>query len=75
MKQSRKASLIESIANVTIGFGVGVVSNLLVLPLFGFHPSLFDATSMSLWFTVISVVRSFTLRRSFEALRVGGWLI
>ena len=58
MKQSRLMSLVESLVNVLVGYGVGVATQMAVFPLFG------------LIFTVVSIVRSYALRRSFEALRV-----
>jgi hypothetical protein len=58
MKQSRLMSLVESLANVLVGYGVAVATQMVVFPLFG------------LIFTAVSIVRSYALRRSFEALRV-----
>jgi len=58
MKQSRLMSLAESLANVLVGYGVAMVTQMLVFPLFG------------LIFTAVSIVRSYALRRGFEALLV-----
>jgi hypothetical protein len=71
MKQSRTMSLVESVANVAIGYGVAVVAQIVVFPLFGLHASLAENMTMGAIFTVVSIVRSFTLRRVFEALRFG----
>lgn len=70
MKQSRAMSLVESIANVAIGYGVAVLSQMLVFPLFGISASLRDNLLIGLVFTAISIARSFMLRRIFEAIRV-----
>ena len=40
MKQSRLMSLVESIANVIVGFGVAVVTQILIFPIFGLHTTL-----------------------------------
>ena len=64
--QSRRASLVEAVANVLIGLGIAVLSNLLVLPLFGLHPTVAEATYIGLIFTVISLARSYVLRRVFN---------
>ena len=63
MKQSRRGSAIESAINVGIGYGVSVVANILVLPMFGMYPSLADSLAIGLVFTVISLVRSYAIRR------------
>ena len=46
-----------------IGYGVSVVANILVLPMFGMYPSLADSLAIGLVFTVISLVRSYAIRR------------
>lgn len=68
MSQSRRHSAIESVANVAIGYGVSVASNAVILPAFGFNVSLADNLLIGLWFTAISIVRSYTLRRMFNKL-------
>jgi hypothetical protein len=70
VKQTRRASLVESIANVTIGYGIAVGSQILVFPLFGLIVPLRDNIEIGVIFTAISLVRSFVLRRTFEFLRV-----
>ena len=65
--QSRKHSAIESVANVAIGYGVSTVANLAVLPSFGYRVSVADAAGIGLVFTLISLVRSYALRRLFNA--------
>ncbi len=73
-KQSRKASLAESLLNVAIGYGIALLSQIVVFPWFGIDVSLSQNIAIGLIFTVISIVRSFVLRRFFEALRVRGIL-
>lgn len=63
-------SLVESLSNVFIGIGVGFVSNLLVLPLFGFEVKLHEAAAITLIYTIISIARSYVMRRVFESIRV-----
>lgn len=70
MKQSRAMSLLESIANVLVGYGVAVTTQMLVFPLFGWHTSVQDNLTIGLIFTAVSIVRSYALRQGFEALRV-----
>ena len=70
MKQSRLMSLVESLANVLVGYGVAVATQMLVFPLFGLAVTVTENLLIGLIFTVVSIVRSYALRRSFEALRV-----
>jgi hypothetical protein len=71
MKQSRVMSLVESLANVAVGYGVAVVTQMLVFPVFGLVATLRENMAMGAIFTVVSIVRSYLLRRLFEAIRVG----
>ena len=70
MKQSRRLSLLESLANVLVGYGVAVITQMLVFPLFGLVASVSQNLGLGLIFTGISLIRSYLLRRVFEALRV-----
>lgn len=66
--QSRKGSLIESCINVVIGYGISFTANALVLPLFGFNISISQNLAIGAIFTVISIVRSYIIRRYFNKL-------
>ena len=70
MKQSRLMSLVESLANVLVGYGVAVATQMAVFPLFGLAVTVTENLLIGLIFTVVSIVRSDALRRGFEALRV-----
>jgi len=70
MKQSRLMSMMESLANVLVGYGVAVVTQMLAFPLFGLAVTATENLLIGLIFTVVSIVRSYALRRGFEALRV-----
>ena len=70
MKQSRIMSLVEAVANVVVGYGVAVVTQILIFPVFGLHTTLAQNLKMGALFTGISIARSFALRRLFEAIRM-----
>ena len=70
--QSRRMSLIEAIANVAVGYGVAVVTQILIFPVFGLHATLMQNLQMGAIFTLVSIARSFGLRRLFEAIRLRG---
>lgn len=66
MSQSRKHSAFEAIANVLIGYGVSLVAQIIIFPLFGVRASLAQNIGIGLAFTVVSLVRSYGLRRLFN---------
>jgi hypothetical protein len=70
MKQSRAMSLVESVANVIVGYGVAVVTQILIFPIFGLHTTLAQNLKLGLVFTIVSIGRSYALRRLFERIRV-----
>jgi hypothetical protein len=69
-RQSKAMSLVEAVANVAVGYGVAVVTQILIFPVFGLHTTLAQNLKMGAVFTVVSIARSFALRRLFEAIRV-----
>lgn len=68
VSQTKLGSFVEAWVNVLIGFTINFVANMLILPLFGFT-SLTLATNflIGLIYTVISVARSYVIRRWFNA--------
>lgn len=64
--QTRLHSLIEAVANVAVGYGINVVANLVVLPLFGLAVSARAAAGIGMVFTGISLARAYVLRRVFN---------
>ena len=68
MKQSRLMSLVEAVANVIVGYGVAVMTQILIFPIFGLQTTLGQNLAMGGIFTIVSLFRSFALRRLFEAI-------
>lgn len=66
MSQTRAGSLVESMANVSVGYGVAVASQCAIFPLFGIHIPLSDNLIIGLFFTAVSIVRSYLIRRLFN---------
>ena len=64
--QSKKMSLVESFVNVLIGYIVAVIANLSVLPLFGYNVTFIDGSLIGLAFTIISLIRTYIIRRIFN---------
>ena len=66
--QSRWMSLAESVTNIVVGYCLAVLTQVMVFPLFGLSVSLGENLGIGAVFTVVSLVRSFALRRAFNAL-------
>jgi len=64
--QTRLQSLIESVANVAIGYCVALLAQFAVFPLYGMEVSLAVNLQIGLWFTAISIARSYCVRRAFN---------
>jgi hypothetical protein len=69
--QTKMGSFIEAWANIAVGFGINFVANMLILPHFGFAITASKAFWIGVVFTVISLVRSYVLRRWFNGLKFG----
>jgi len=66
--QSRRWSFIESVANVAVGFLVALLAQIIVFPWFGMQVRLVDNLKIGAIFTVISIMRSYLVRRGFNFL-------
>lgn len=69
--QSKKMSLVESLTNVAIGYSINCTAQALIFPHFGLHCSIRQNLSIGLIFTVISIARSYCLRRLFTRGKIG----
>lgn len=67
MTQTRMGSLIEACMNVLIGLVINMVANFVILPMVGFHITLGQNLFIGVLYTVISVARSYAIRRWFNA--------
>ena len=67
MNQTRLGSFIEACINVLIGFAINFVANLLILPLIGFHITAAQNLFIGVLYTIVSVARSYVIRRWFNA--------
>ena len=71
MGGQRKAhSALEAVVNVVVGYGIAVAAQIMVFPWFGLHASLQDNLVIGALFTVISLARSYLLRRLFNCWQV-----
>ena len=58
----------ESIANTVFGYGVAVITQILILWVFSLQTTLAQNLKMGAAFAVLSIARSFTFRQIFEAI-------
>lgn len=66
MAQTKKASLAEAVTNIVVGYSVNFAANLLVFPIFGWQVSVKQNLQLGVIYTVISLVRSYGLRRYYN---------
>ena len=64
--QTKYQSLIESLTNILIGYLTALLSQVLIFPLFNIDVSFQDNLLIGLYFTIISLLRSYLVRRYFN---------
>jgi len=73
--QSRKGSALESVINILVGYGVAILAQIAIFPFFDIHISLTSNLLIGLLFTLVSFVRSYLLRRFFNAAHKRGYFV
>ena len=64
--QSRRHSTWEAVVNVVAGYGIAVAAQMVVFPWFGMTTSWGKSAGIGLPMTVVSLARSYTIRRIFN---------
>ena len=64
--QGKKGSLVESIIQVRSGWGVAIITQLIVYPLMGIEVSIVQNINLSLIFIVVGFIKQYYVRRLFE---------
>ena len=64
--QKKTHSLLESLTNVAIGYCIALFTQLVVFPMFGINVPLKSNIAIGAVFTVVSIIRSFALRRFYN---------
>lgn len=65
-RQGRRMSFIEAIIGTIVGFLVTLIAQLIIFPAYGVHTSLETNLRIVGWFTLLSIVRGYVMRRFFE---------
>lgn len=66
MPQSKKHSIIESIANTVIGLAVSFIAQLVIYPLMGIPVTIKQNLLITLIFFLLSFIRGYIIRRFFN---------
>ena len=69
MKQSRAMSMVETVANVVVGYALAIATQIVVFPWFGIETGLAEHLTIGLAFVGVALVRGYVLRRLFEICR------
>jgi hypothetical protein len=62
-------SMIEVATNITIGLVVSFIIQIAVFKLYDIHISVTQNVEITIWFTVISIIRSYLIRRWFNSMK------
>lgn len=67
--QTKKMSLIETLSSVAIGYIISLAAQMIIFPIFEIEVSLTDNLIIGLFFTVVSIIRGYYVRRLFEFIK------
>lgn len=67
MQQTKLGSFYEALINIIIGWTINFTANMTIFPLFGWEISIEQNIWLGTIYTVISLVRSYIIRRWFNA--------
>lgn len=69
--QSIRLSIIETWTSTIVGYGLAVLTQMLVFPLYGLTVPVRGNLQIGAIFTVVSLIRGYVLRRVFNAISRG----
>ena len=72
MSQSKLGSVLEAAANIAVGYFISLLAQLVIFPFYGVTLPLHDNVMIGLWFTLVSFIRSYMLRRYFNKVTYDG---
>lgn len=67
--QSKKMSLIETVFSVIIGYIISIIAQLTIFPFYDINISFSENLAIGLFFTVVSIIRGYYVRRLFEFIK------
>jgi len=66
--QKRRWSLTESFVNILVGYSINLAANFIIFPLWGWTITVKQNLEIGVIYTLISLARSYLLRRAFTHL-------
>lgn len=66
MTQTRTMSAIETATNIAIGLVVSLLSQLVIFKLYDIKVAFHENVEITLYFTAVSIIRSYAIRRGFN---------
>ena len=70
--QTRLHSFLESLSNIAIGYAIALGSQMIIFPAYGIEVTIGEHAMIGFWFTAVSLIRSYALRRWFNHRTVKG---
>lgn len=67
--QSRLMSMVETVSNIAVGFVIALLSQLFIFHFYGVNMPIEHNVQITAWFTLVSVIRSYALRRVFNRIK------
>ena len=68
--QSKLSSALEAVTNVAVGIGLAFAAQVMFFPVFGIVVPMSTHAALTGMFTVVSLLRSYILRRIFNRMKV-----
>ncbi len=67
--QTRLMSLVETMTNILVGLVISFLSQIVIFKIYNVSLSTQQNVEITLYFTIISILRSYALRRFFNSIR------
>lgn len=64
--QTKKQSLVETLTNISIGMILSILVQLVVYPIMGIKVQFYQNVTLTVIFTIVSIVRGYLVRRFFN---------
>ena len=64
--QTKKQSLFEAITNTAVGFIISLIASFIIFPMVGIHTTPLQNLGVTIFYTIISIIRSYVIRRWFN---------
>lgn len=68
MTQTRLSAIVEAVINALVGYVISFAAQLVIYPAYGAHFSLMDNVHIGILFLMLSLLRSYVIRRWFDGM-------